>query len=153
MLVNILEQPLTMANRATGDIKKYQVSVGIITLSFIPLCIILFLLKFPAYYSMILLTLIYIVASFFRVHLVAPTLSMLESEYYRSVITPILLSTILTFSILAVMRIVLDKLEVNWIVQGLTFFLLTLIISYLLGFKRTEKEYVYSFIKNKISVW
>lgn len=153
MLVNILEQPLTMANRATGDIKKYQVSVGIITLSFIPLCIILFLLKFPAYYSMILLTLIYIVASFFRVHLVAPTLSMLESEYYRSVITPILLSTILTFSILAVMRIVLDKLEVNWIVQGLTFFLLTLIISYLLGFKRTEKEYVYSFIKNKVSVW
>ena len=153
MLVNILEQPLTMANRATGDIKKYQVSVGIITLSFIPLCIILFLLKFPAYYSMILLTLIYIVVSFFRVHLVAPTLSMLESEYYRLVITPILLSTILTFSILAVMRIVLDKLEVNWIVQGLTFFLLTLIISYLLGFKRTEKEYVYSFIKNKVSVW
>ena len=42
-LVNVLEQPITMAVRATGNIKKYQVVVGLITLTFIPLCIFIFM--------------------------------------------------------------------------------------------------------------
>lgn len=101
-MICVLEPPITMTIRATGEIKKYQICIGSITLSFIPLCYLLFMLDSPAYYSMVLLSLIYAFAQIFRVHIVAPILGINKMWYIRVIIFPIITTTLACFSIGAI---------------------------------------------------
>lgn len=90
-LVNIFEQPVTMLIRATGNIKKYQIYVGVITLFTIPLCVILFLVGLPAYWSIIAMTIVYIVAMFVRLIIARNQVGLSVREYVKTVLIPIII--------------------------------------------------------------
>ena len=89
-LVNVFELPITMLIRATGNIKKYQIYVGIITLSTIPVCVILFYLGFPAFWSLIALTIVYFIAWIVRLLIAREQVGLSIRHYFYTVITPII---------------------------------------------------------------
>ncbi len=147
-LVNVLEQPITMAVRATGDIKKYQVYVGSLTLSFIPLCIILFLLGAPAYTSMILLSVVFLVALFVRIRIVAPIIQIRTSEYVKAVIVPIVYVISATWVLLTFLDY--SSLINNWLINGIVSFLLACAIIMIVGLRSNERILLWKFIKDKV---
>lgn len=148
-LVNVLEQPITMAVRATGDIKKYQVSVGLFTLLFIPLCVILFWLGFPSYYSMILLSFIYLVALFVRIHIVSPIINVSILEYAKAVILPIVSVIIVDIVILVIIYKFYDLSE-NWLYEGVFAIMVTLFVCLFLGLRKSERQVLYSILIKKV---
>ena len=149
-LVNILEQPITMAVRATGDIKKYQIKVGIITLSFLPTCILLFLMGAPAYTSMLLLSVIFIIALVVRVRIVSPIIKINTVIYVERVIKPILIVVAITIIATVILNNAFSDYNYLWIVKA-SFSLLIVSLSCLLfGINREERKMLNSFLIDKI---
>ena len=87
--VSILEQPITQMIRATGDIKRYQIEVGVITLSFIPVASIFLIIGAPAWSTMIILIIIYAIAHIARLLVVKKQLAISIKTYLTQVIFPI----------------------------------------------------------------
>ena len=97
-LINVLELPITQTVRATGNIRKYQVRTGVLTLLFIPICYMIFSLGMPAYYSMVVLSCIYALVQIVRVKLIQEILSITILGYFKIVIVPILKVVLLSCS-------------------------------------------------------
>lgn len=98
---NNLESPITQVVRATGDIRKYQVVIGCQTLLFLPVTYVAFKwFGAPAYFSMIILCAIYVVALFFRFSFLKKILKIEFRTYWRKVIFPLLLVLIFSGGIL-----------------------------------------------------
>ena len=84
------EYPITQTVRATGEIKKYQIGVGVQTLMFIPICYLVFKLGAPPIASMILLTAICMIVLFYRVWSLSKILDITIGSYYRRIVIPFL---------------------------------------------------------------
>ena len=149
-LVNILEQPITMAVRATGNIKKYQIFVGSVTLSFIPLCVIIFWLGAPAYYSMLLLSLLYMLALFVRIRIVAPIIKIVPVDYCKQVVLPLCYAIILTIiSVLFLYKLRFGG-TYDVLIKGATSFMIAIIVSFFVGLKHYERQLLIGYLNNKI---
>ena len=150
-LINIFEQPITTAVRATGDIKKYQVRVGVATLSFVPLCVLSFLLGAPAYFSMVLLSLVYLVALVIRVLIVSPIIEVKPLYYVKDVGLPICRTLLfLIICLLAVEKILLSHIVMAWIVKFVLIFIISCVGCYCLGLSARERKFVKGVIVSKI---
>lgn len=149
-LVASLEYPLSQVVRATGNVKRYQINVGIQTLSFIPICYLLFRIGYPAYYSMILLTLIYFFATFYRVYHIRNIIGLSMREYVHRVLLPILYVIIPITCLLY-----LFNFSVNGFLQLVYYstieLLFTIITIYFVGLQRPEKEVILRYMNRKIS--
>lgn len=148
-LVNVLEQPITMAVRATGDIKKYQIYVGTITLSFIPLCIILFLLGAPAYTSMILLSAVFFVALFVRIRIVAPIVNISTADYIKSVLLPLIFVLAVTLIIIELI-VNLATISKEWVIYGIIALVVACVNSLFIGLRSNERNLLWNYTKNRI---
>lgn len=148
-LVNVLEQPITMAVRATGNIKKYQINVGVITLSFLPLCIFLFLLGAPAYTSMILLSGVFFVALFVRIRIVAPIIHINTLDYIKEVLLPLIYVVIMTIIIIVIVACT-TAISKEWVFYGVVSFGVACVISLFIGLRSSERTFLIGYIKNKL---
>lgn len=148
-LVNVLEQPLTMAVRATGNIKKYQVNVGVITLSFLPLCIVLFLFGAPAYTSMILLSTVFFVALFVRIRIVAPIIHIHTSDYIKNVLLP-LISVVAITMIITLTFTYTTNISNKWLLYGIFSFGVASVISLFIGLRSNERTFLLNYTKTKV---
>lgn len=152
-LVNVLENPITQAVRATGNIKKYQVIIGIQTLLFIPLCYGCFKYgSIPAYGAMIILSLIYLVAQFSRIWIVASIINLHPIEYLRQVMLPILLTSSIVYFIVSYgQNLLIVSNEYVCLAFKILFDVVTvLIIVLVIGINRKERDYVKQFIFLKL---
>lgn len=146
-LIVVFENPITMTIRATGNIKKYQLYIGIITLSFLPLCYVLFLLKLPAYYSMVLLSGVYLFAQIVRVYIAAPILGISVYKYLRMVLIPSLSLAIIAFFLSYMISSLLpsDGLT-NLFIKLFLSFMVTANLAYFIGLTSTERKFVLDLI-------
>lgn len=136
-LVNVFEQPITMIIRATGNIKKYQICVGIITLLTIPICVVLFWTGLPAYWSILSLTLVYVIAMFIRLRIARVQVNLSTKEYLVSVVVPIISVIILT---LTVMTIIDRTLGLNaYLIMVISFFVVCG-LTWAIGLKSDERR-------------
>ena len=150
-LINILEQPITMAVRATGDIRKYQIYVGLITLSFLPLCIVMFFTGVPAYFSMILMSIVFLIALFVRIIIVSPIIQIKPVEYYESVILPIVGVSMIVF-VIVFLFYKLDYLSnIHWILKSILAFLFVVLTCLFIGITKNERKILWNFVSSKIS--
>lgn len=150
-LISILEQPITQAVRATGDIKKYQIYVGLITLSFLPLCIVLFFMGVPAYYSMILMSIVFLIALFIRILIVSPIIQIKPVNYYKSVIVPIVGVSLIVILVLFFLFRVDYIGDRHWILRFIIAFFVVAFISLFCGITRSERLLLWNFMRSKIS--
>ncbi len=149
-LVNILEQPITMAVRATGEIKKYQVYVGMITLTFIPLCVLLFLLGAPAYTSMLLLSLVFFVALFLRITIVSPIIQATYIVYFKKVLAPISYVIIITVIAVALLSKIHIDGDYEKILHGIISLLISIMVCFIFGLNKSERAIIHNYFNKTI---
>lgn len=149
-LIFVLEPPITMAVRATGDIKKYQICVGINTLMFLPICYVAFICGLPAYSSVIILGLIYFYVQFIRVWLVRKVINVNMKEYFQKVMSPLFYTTALICALaLAISRFGGETLAMV-IARITAIFIISMACFYLLGLSRNERSYAVGLVKSKL---
>ncbi len=149
-LTNILEQPITMAVRATGHIKRYQVYVGIVTLSFLPLCVLMFVINMPAFFSMILLSAINLIALIVRVKILSPIIHIKDIEYYKSVILPLAcVSGVVAIVLNLIQRVGMIN-DMNWILKLIIVLIIACVFCWIIGLKRNERKLLCSYVNNRL---
>ena len=84
-----LEPPISRIIQATGQIRKYQVSVGIITLSFIPIAALSLWLGASAPTTLIIQISILLIAQAVRVVIAHGQVGLSYSDYFSEVVLPI----------------------------------------------------------------
>lgn len=148
-LIQVLECPITKAVQATGQIKRYEIFVGFITLSFIPLCYIFFRLGYSAYTSMILLCTTYFFAQIYRIYHVREILNISFIEYCISVLVPICLVTLMCLLPVYFITVKAETLP-KVILSSLFVFTIECCIIFAIGINRNERKYVMNYIKTKL---
>lgn len=89
-MVLALEPPISRIIQATGDIKHYQISVGAITISYIPIVAVVLALGGSAILSLVILIAIMAVAQIVRVVVAHRQVGMDYIAYLRIVVIPVL---------------------------------------------------------------
>ena len=149
-LVNVLEQPISMIIRATGDIKWYQICVGCITLMSVPLAYLFSKLSFPSFYCILSLIITYFFAHIVRLYISMKQVALSISTYFKTVVLPILTVLCLSLIINGVINVLFnldDNLILN-IIHGLVIVLTTGSVIYWIGFTSNERRE----IKNMIAL-
>lgn len=144
-LICVLEPPITFAIRATGHIKNYQIVIGCITLLFIPISYVVFKYGSPAYYSMIVLCVLYIVAHCFRISFVLPIIQSSFKEYLVQVFMPITLLTTISIVVLKFLHMILKTHFWELIILDV---LIIIIVLYMCVLNISEKHMILTYLKN-----
>lgn len=151
-LINALEQPITQSVRATGKIKKYQIQIGLLTLMFIPICYIAFKTGLPAYTSMIILSLIYLVAQFVRIYIVKNIINISIYIYIKEVLLPIIFVVIVS----SVATFFINKFGNSEIVeifyQIVLELICTLVAIFFIGISNHERSLICIYIRKRIGL-
>lgn len=151
-LINALEQPVTQSVRATGKIKKYQIQIGILTLTFIPICYIAFRIGLPAYTSMVILSLIYLIAQFVRVYIVKGIINISIFMYIKKVLQPIIFVVIVS----SVVTFFINKFDNSDILEIFCQIVLelisTLVVIFLIGMSNRERHLICTYIRKSIGL-
>ena len=150
-LIVVFENPITMSVRATGEIKKYQLLVGFITLLFLPLCYVLFKIGYPAYYSMILLSIVYLFAQIVRVQIVSPIINVSVWNYMKTVLIPSSVLALVTYLITyQVLLMIPHNNVILFFFRFCIAFAITVFCVYIMGLTKHERKYIKIFLKSKL---
>ena len=150
-LVQALEPPITQMIRATGNIKEYQVKVGICTLMYIPICILGLWIWRNAVLTMIVLILLYGIVMVIRLSLARKLVDLSIREYYLNVILP-LGRVIVCLSIASVLFYFCPQ-DTNWgvlILRLAVGFVLVTAIIWFFGLSKDDRFTVLRLIKSKL---
>lgn len=145
-MIQSFEYPITQTVRATGDIKNYQIIVGVLMVLFIPICYLFFKLGFDAIYSMIILTAITCIVLHYRIIKLCKILDVRVGHYYVRIMLPSVLVVMVSVLLVYINPIKNDTillLLINILVE----FLITTFCSLFLGMTRNERKYAYSFVR------
>lgn len=151
-LVGALEIPINQAIRATGDIRNYQIYIGLITFFVIPAAWGFFKLGFPAYYGYIALIIVYSIAYVARLYYLKKQIHISYGIYFNEVLKYCI--KCLLFSI--VLYLVVEFFHANvWLHSILLWGCCSIfqgLIVIVFGFKREERNkfklYIYKRIKS-----
>ncbi|QCR20978.1 hypothetical protein C1N53_00425 [Pontibacter sp. SGAir0037] len=146
-LVNVFESPISQAVRSTGKIKKYQLYVGMLTLSILPISYILLKLWSLPEVPFYVMIIVYTIAMFIRLQIlnslvVFPIKYYLINVFFKLLIVSLIVSVI-PFS-------VSSFLGVNnfsaFIVVSISSFISVLFVFYFLMLASNERKSIHNYI-------
>ena len=144
-------QPISNAAGANGHIRNFQLIVGGINLSLLPIAWFV-LKKYPVpEFIFMLHILVNIIAQIARLLIVKPMISLSLREYVRKVVLPGGLVTILSIPIPLVMKLLLPINFMSFIAILSTSLLCTIVSVYLVGMSSNERTMVTQKIRNIIN--
>lgn len=150
-LITVLEYPLTQMIRATGNIRNYQISVGLFTMLFLPISYILFYRNFPPETTLYVLIILYLLALFIRLWWCKKQLNFSIKVYFINIVYPILKVIICTIPILYITNCFNFKSDFYKIMTTSIFLIIiTLSIIYFMGLEVNERRVILKYIKTKI---
>jgi len=149
-LVNVFESPITTVIQATGNIKKYEIVIGCGTLLLLPICYYLFTIGFPAYYSLIVLILIYAVAQIFRLLIAKQQVGLSIRYYCCNVFLPVIKSSIPATAMSYYLCNFFSNNFVGLIYSVITCVLISLLFVFYLGLNKSERNTSIYFVKAKL---
>ena len=149
-LFNPLEQPITQMVRATGKIRNYQICVGIFTLSYLPIAILVLWLGASPQSTMTVLILLMLFVQIIRVMVAKRQMAFKVREYLIKAIAPI----VLVSGILAIIGFFLYLWDTNSFIMHIAKGSLALCIAIagilILGMNPEERKKPFAAIKNKL---
>ncbi len=151
-LILTLEPPITSIIIATGNIKRYQIWIGAVTLSYIPVTALVLQFGSSPIMTLIILMITMAIAQYVRVNIAHSQVGLSYSKYAKMVIRPILKVSIIAIPIYSILT--------EWEIPGFWFALICktltatcfgLTIAALLGLNRTDREMILGLIKKKMA--
>jgi O-antigen/teichoic acid export membrane protein len=150
-LVNSLENPLTQAVRATGNIRKYQITVGFFTLLTFPISYLLLIFRFPPESTIYTLITIYIIALFIRLNVLHKLINFSTKIYWKEVLFKILIVCIFSTILPFILKNKIGEGVLQFFIVETFSFVWILTVIYILGLSKEEKLAIASFTKKSIS--
>ena len=151
MLIEALNGPLWMYSQATGDIKNYQIMVGVINLLNFPLVYLCLKYAFPVWMVWIVRILVNLIVSCARYIFMRKVYVFPIVDYFKNVLLPVCIVTVAATSISVIIS---NLIEINAVADiAITFFIswiVSIVVMYHIGLSMSEKEYIHVFLKSKI---
>lgn len=149
-LIATLENPINQAIRATGNIRSYQLYVGIITVFVIPVACIFFYAGCPAYYGYISLMIVYGFAFILRLYYLRKQVGITYSMYLRNVLKYCVGCLSVTVVLLLLIDILSDRANIHPLLSWGIEVLAASIIIVCIGLRKSEKEFIKSRITHQV---
>lgn len=147
-----LEPPLTRIIQATGHIRTYQMSVGIITLSYIPIAALALYLGGNATMTLKILIAVMLIAHVVRVFVAHRQVKLVYSIYIKSVIFPIIKVAVIAIPLYSVF-LTWNKEAGIWMTLANTILagVFGLFIGAFLGLDKSDRDMIKTLVKEKIN--
>lgn len=151
-LVHTLQNPTMTALHSTGNIKKVQIVESSLLLSVVPLAY-LFLKVFQI--SPIMVFVVYliveVITQFVRVYMIYPMIKLKMKDYIIKVLYPLVLVSLLAVCICFVIsNFIVVSSFCKLLVIVTLYVLITIIVIFVFGLQKREREFVYRFVREKI---
>lgn len=146
--ISSLEVPINQAIRATGNIRNYQVYVGLLTFMVIPVAYIFFKSGLPAYFGYIALIMVYSLALVARLHYLRKQIKITYRMYYRNVFIKCFVCLMAASVLIYFVTETCKQINVYDIFIWVICVALSGIVVIIMGLSRREKTYVVQRIKN-----
>lgn len=143
-LLFALANPLMIANQSTGNIKVYQLVVGGLYLTILPISYMLLELGVPAYSVFIVHFFVEIVAQFFRMVLLNKLINLPICAYFKNIYIPLVASVAVSIILPIIVRGEFGEGWLRFIFVGFTCVLSVGISAFLIGFTKNEREFVWN---------
>lgn len=150
-LVDTYSRALINANNATGDIKYYQIVIGSLNLTVLP--IVYIALKFGASAESTVLVSVFVslIGLFPRIHFNKKHFPITYKDYISSVILPTIIVSIVAFILPFTVSQCMPKNFLSLIGVILLCFISSSLSILFIGCTTEERTYVHTFVKNKIA--
>lgn len=152
-LLQNLSQCLYTTMLATGNIKKYQIVVGGLSILAFPATYLFFWLGFPVewgYYSMIMFSVICLLARLYLMREMVPSFS--PKRFYGCVIKPITICVIPILLVTLPIHCYIENVNgVSFISESVISVLVSLFFIWLFGLTKTERNKIQGFIHKNIN--
>lgn len=152
ILIESLSKTLVQAILASGMIKKYQVTIGIINLSIIPLSIIFLHYNFPPYTVLIIGIAIAIVSLLVRLSILIKILRLDISSFCNIVIYSVLSVSITSSIIPILVSYNINESFYRFLLVGLLSVICNLLSIFYLGLTKRERVLIIKNIKKKLKI-
>ena len=148
-MIGALENPINQAIRATGEIRDYQIYIGMITLLVIPVSYVFFKMQFPAYYGYIALILVYGAAFIGRVYFLKKQIRLTYQTYINTVLLRCLFCLVLDIALLVCIFIFVRNLGLHPIFIWLLDVIISFFVVYVVGLTTEEKNKIHKRFQRK----
>ncbi len=150
-LINVFEFPLTQLVHATGKVKKYQISVGLITLLTLPLAYITFKLGYPAEMAIVVLIFVYSLAYIPRLIIIRNQLNIPIYDYFMQVVAKTFIVTFFAILLPLLVFFTMDFGLKRMIITILVSLLSVVLSVFIFGITKAERIIGITFLKKKIT--
>ncbi|MDE5997668.1 MAG: hypothetical protein K2G77_05595 [Muribaculaceae bacterium] len=146
-----LEPPISRLIQATGNIKRYQLIIGAIMLSYIPIAALILHLGGGAIFTVAILIAITVIAQVARVIIAHQQVGVSYSSYIRGVVAPLIKVSFAGGAAYIMMADIADnKTLLMTLFNTIAAALCGLFIAAALGLDKKDRETITTFIKEKI---
>lgn len=147
-LITALEIPITQIIRASGNVRNYQLYIGIFTLLYIPIATLVLYLGAPPISTMIVLVVLYLTVHFIRIYIAHKIVGLNIHEYFNKVIYPIFIVLAVTIGTGFLLKNLINPSFIYSIISSL---IIVISCIWILGLSKDNRRYIINTIKSKIT--
>lgn len=140
-LIYTTANPCVIANQATGKVKVYQMVVGGILLTILPISYIVLKLGAPAYSVFIVHFCVESVAQFSRMYMLRKLINLPMRRYLQNIYIPIVATVAVAVVLPVIVHMQMENGWLRFIAVGLTSVLSVGICAFFIGFTKSERQF------------
>ena len=140
------------AIQATGKIRNYQITMGIILLANVPIAYLILKLGYPVYYTTMAFVVLEFISLLVRLIMASRLTGMKIKEYLRNVIVPTLIIIIIPTLIALIPHFVINKSIIRLIIVCGIYGLLYIVLMYRFAFDKSQRVLIISKINNFLKI-
>ena len=143
-LIDSVSGPLMTAAQASGEIKKYQIVVGILLLMNLPLSYILLKIGMQPQTTIYISIVISFMALYFRLIILKPLAFISINKFLQQVVFQILIVALCSLIIPGIIKYYLEPGINRFVLVSITSIIFSILFIFLIGINRLERKVLYS---------
>lgn len=148
-MVNALSSPLWMLAHATGDIKKYQISLSIIQLTIVPIAWIILAIGLEPYYILAFQVLINCAVYAYRLYFARLKTGFPIIAYLKSVVVKSVILTLLIIPVPVLLQVLFNS-GFSWMLSAISSVVISVIVFFYFGLEKEYRDQLLLYVKQKI---
>lgn len=150
ILINTLEPSISQGVRATGNIKKYQITISILTISTLPIAYIAYRLGADAYIGIMIACIVYFITQFFRLKCLKFVFAGFKiGQYIKKVLNKVFVVVLISYSLAYFINLLyfIEESLLNIVLFFILSIFSSLFVILIFGLDTNERSLIMKFIK------
>lgn len=149
-LINTLSNPLIVTMHATGKVRDYQIVVGGLSLFTLPLVWVALKMGTAPYMAMVIAFAVEFVCHFARLYMLVRSIKFPMMAFIKDVTLRVIVITVLSLILPILAYQSIHITIVRFLVVCILSFISTIGLGYMLGFNKTDREYLRTKVVNTV---